>query len=290
MSDESMGTRPLVRLSLAWAWRSPALWGWGTALTASFHLRRWIFGGFEVPPLIKRPSSFAGTPAASLDAVAQAFSLRQHAIVALQDFLTVWLLVALTRAALTVLQGRSPGVGAVISAVRLKWRSILVFAALFSAGKFLLGLLGTSARGLLLGGLLSSLWTFSLYLGIPVLAREATTGLGAVRRAWALIRQGWARRLAGLFLIGIRYTLFALAVLLVSGVALYFVVDRQSTEAPTWLPLFRVLVEAVFFPAWVLFLVVDQVFDAALYTSLTEGAGPALPSDSEPEATWRARA
>ncbi len=287
MSVEPEGTRALVRLSLATAWRRRALWVWGAALACTHQLVALIFDRHRVEPEIRSGRSWVATVTEAYERSIQATTLEDHAISVLLYLLEVWLLVALTRAALNVLQGRSPG--PILSSLRSRWKAILVFSAVFATGTLLFDLVKcVSARGALIGFLLSTAWTFSLYLGIPVLAREPATGLGAVRRAWMLIRLGWAKRLAGLFLIGVLSVGLWQALALLLALAYQFLA-RGSHEVPGWFPLYMALIRAPFLVVSMFFVVADQVFDAALYTGLTEGAFPELPSGADPQAVWRAR-
>src|SRR6266568_4256192 len=267
MSVEPEGTRALVRLSLATAWRRRALWVWGAALACTHQLVALIFDRHRVEPEIRSGRSWVATVTEAYERSIQATTLEDHAI--------------------SVLLGRSPG--PILSSLRSRWKAILVFSAVFATGTLLFDLVKcVSARGALIGFLLSTAWTFSLYLGIPVLAREPATGLGAVRRAWMLIRLGWAKRLAGLFLIGVLSVGLWQALALLLALAYQFLA-RGSHEVPGWFPLYMALIRAPFLVVSMFFVVADQVFDAALYTGLTEGAFPELPSGADPQAVWRAR-
>ena len=60
------------------------------------------------------------------------------------------------------------------------------------------------------------------------------------------------------------------------------------TQTPPWLPRFSR--QAAFLILGAFAVMADQVFDAALYTGLTEGASSDPPDRVEAQATWRARA
>ncbi|WP_176066946.1 hypothetical protein [Anaeromyxobacter diazotrophicus] len=265
-----------MRLAFVKAWRSPGLWLWGALLVSV----NFLGSGADGYDPRQQPSSLAET-----FAHARAHAVQAGALGALALFLDVWLLVALTRAALFVLQGRSPSPNAIVATIRPRWRSILVFSALFAAGTFLLGAIGVWSWALSFA--LSGAWSFSLYLGIPVLAREPATGVGAVRRAWALVRRCWARRLTGLFVTG---ACFVLACGLCGALAFALMARGTGSADPSrWPQSWILLLQLAFAPIGAFFLVVDQVFDAALYANLTEGTSPKLPNRVEAESTWRAR-
>jgi hypothetical protein len=199
----------------------------------------------------------------------------------------VWVLVALTRGALTALRGEVPQLTTVLTSLRAKWRSICIFAVLFGAGRSLPlftmieGDLVRRHGALFLWMLFAVGWSFSLYLGIPVLARESASGIAALRRALSLIRAGWRTRLAGL----LRIAIYSFPLLMIASFIQVILKNSVSATAWSWIGGVPLILCSAFF------LAVDQVFDAALYSQLTEGVPPD-PSGvrGDEELIWRARA
>jgi hypothetical protein len=200
--------------------------------------------------------------------------------------LNLWLLAVLTRAALSVLQGRTPSVPSVFAAVRARWKAIVVFSLVLAAGDFLLAVSAVARPLAVLSLVLRSLWMFALYLGLPVVVREPGTGLDAVRRAWALIRRSWTTRLAGIAIL-----LAASLGTIIGFMLLTFALSRFFHHLPN--SSFDIVAYSLLISAGastIFFLAVDQVFDAALYVMLTEGVLPGAPAPVDAAATWRARA
>ena len=200
-----------------------------------------------------------------------------------------------------------------LAPLRARWRSVLGFAAVVAAGSFLLDRACHASLTAFLEverarlaahaglphpeaslfwaftgpGALSFLWTFTLYLGIPVLAREQASGLGAVRRAWALTRKTWGTRLRGLLVIGLG-TGAALVVIAIATGLLLGLAGLLPALAPA-LPTWNSAMAWLMLPALTFSLVVDQLFDAALYTNVTEGVWPDLPA-GQVAGGWRTSA
>ena len=305
MNEDRAGAVELVWLSVQKARAHRALWLWGAALVAlgslgSAYDRR--VGSAGTGPWFER-----------LARLLQAWTVRTSLAEALVLFAQLWLLVALTRAALSALQGRPAGLAEALAPLRARWRSVLGFAAVVAAGSFLLDRACHASLTAFLEverarlaahaglphpeaslfwafagpGALSFLWTFTLYLGIPVLAREQASGLGAVRRAWALTRKTWGIRLRGLVVIGLGTGAALVAIAIATGLLLGLagLLPALAPALPTW----NSAMAWLMLPALTFSLVVDQLFDAALYTNVTEGVWPDLPA-GQVAGGWRTSA
>jgi hypothetical protein len=268
-------TGRLVRLSFALALRRPSLWLAGLALAGTEKLIT-----LREPPPVAKGEGLREAMAAVLAAMRSAISPSFVALDAIRCFVAVWLL-----GALTALQGEPPRLASVLGPIRGRWRSIALFATLSAIGPILddinIGLV-PGWLPVLLGSLARYIWGFSLYLGIPVLAREPATGLVAVRRSWTLIRKVWRSRLYGGFLISLGMMAAAGALgLLASSLGQGLLAGQPAgiKEAVGGIPVFLAIAFG---------LVVDQIFDASLYVQLTEGVAPEL-LPAQPDVTWRAQ-
>jgi len=185
--------------------------------------------------------------------------LQPRAFEAATQFAELWIGVALTFGVLGILGGQSFRLGSALHEVRAKWKSILIFAAIYCGGSLCFGILGglygdfISARHHTgVTALPAAVWAFSLALGLPVLAAESHRGLFNVGRAWTLIRKVWWARLVGVALIIlIPRTAFAALEL-----ALKPILGQPSGMiAFVWIPMLPVLL---------------QVFDTCLYLRVVE--------------------